>query len=111
MKVARFIYIALKIIITIAGSFAMLLGIVFSLLSKDQLSKLIKEDFWSFFFTKFLIGIIIGFLFYLLSLLINLIFRKRHDFQKRTIKILAIIEIIYFILFSALVTTIIIHGI
>jgi MFS family permease len=111
MKTSKIIYIVIKLIILVTSSFAMLFAIAFNMLSKDQLDKLIVEDFWSFFFTKFLFGLTVGFIFYLFSLLTNLIFRKRHELRKQTILRLALIELAYYIIFSATVTTIIVNSI
>ncbi len=111
MKTSKIIYIVIKLIIVVTSSFAMLFAIAFNMLSKDQLDKLIAEDFWSFFFTKFLFGLTVGFIFYLFSLLTNLIFRKRHELRKQTILRLALIELAYYIIFSATVTTIIVNSI
>jgi MFS family permease len=111
MKTSKILYVIVKIVITVVSSFSMLFAIALNMLSKEQLDKLIAENFWSFFFTKFLFGLTVGLIFYLLSLLTNLIFRKRHQFQKQTIFRLALIELAYCIIFSATVTTIIIYSI
>jgi len=111
MKTSKIIYITIKLIITVVSSFAMLFVIAMNMLSKEQLDKLIAENFWSFLLTKFLFGLTVGFIFYLLSLLTNLIFRKQHEFQKQTILRLALIELAYCIIFSATVTTIIVYSI
>ena len=111
MKSSKIVYIFIKVTIAITGTFSMLFAIAFNMLSKDQLDKLVTESFWSFSLTKFLFGLTVGLIFYLLSLLTNLIFRKRHDFRKHTIYRLALIELAYYMVFSATVTTIMIYSI
>ncbi|MBP6456790.1 MAG: hypothetical protein KA275_08680 [Chitinophagaceae bacterium] len=109
MKLAKIIYIILKLIITLSSCYAMFFAIAFNMLSKDKLDIIIADNFWNFFFLKILIGIIIGLVFFLLSILINLIFRNIHDIQKKTIIKLAIVELLFCIIF-AMISTIIIFG-
>jgi hypothetical protein len=105
------IYIIVKSILLLTSSFAMLFAIAFNMVSKDQLDKLIAKDYWSYFLTKFLFGLTVGFIFYILSLLANLVFSKRNEFQKQTIFKLALIELAYLVVFSATVTTLVVKSI
>ena len=105
------IYTIIKVAIYLTSSFAMTFAISFNMLSQEQLVKLIKEDLVNFFFTKFLSGLTVGFVFFISSLLINLAFRKRHKLKKKTILKLAFYELAYLIIFCVTVTTIIVRNI
>lgn len=104
MKPFKIIYLIIKLIITVISSYLMLFAISFNMVSKEQLLKLVVENFWSFFFTKFLIGLIIGFIFFIISLIVNVIFAKKHEMKKQVVYKLGLIEFLYFIIFSGTFT-------
>lgn len=87
----------------------MLFAIVFNMLSSVELENRISHHFCNFFTTKFMIGLIVGVVFLILSLLTNLIFRKIIGFSKKRLIIITLIEFTYCVLFSLGMTLYIIY--
>lgn len=104
MNIIKFIYLLIKSILLVIGSFAIHFVIFFNLISEEKLAALIKENFWSFFNGTFLLGLVVGLIFYFFSILTNYLFRNKLNFTKKRLLLLALIEFIYIVLFSLVLT-------
>ena len=111
MKTSRIVFLLVKVAVIFFSSVAMLFAISFNMLSEDALKKSVEKNFSGFFLTKFFIGLSVGLLFYLISLLSTSILNKRCNFHKKTIKRFALFELAYLIIFAAVATLIFVHEI
>ena len=100
MKVA---FIILKLITLVSGSTCVFFTGIFYLGSDTQFKEALANEFWTFFLGRFGLCFVIAILFFLVSLLLNLIFRNRHGLDKKKIKQLAFIELSYFFVFSLVI--------
>jgi hypothetical protein len=73
----------LKGCIAISSFFVMFFISHFSLASKEQWNYQITNHFWEFFFLRLIVTVIAGLIFFLLSLLLNWLFRKSVPYKKK----------------------------
>jgi hypothetical protein len=78
-------FIILKGYISIGAIFAMSFAAHFSLGTKEKWNFQIKNHFWEFLFSRLLFTVIAGILFFILSLLLNRLFRKSVAYKKKYI--------------------------
>ena len=71
-----------KILIGLSSIAGMYFASHFSIGSKQDWDTAIQNNFWEFFFSRLLFTLIIGGLFFLVSLLLNWIFRKKVNYGK-----------------------------
>jgi hypothetical protein len=75
----------LKGSLAISSFFAMYFMSVFSLFSTEEWDYQVKSNFEVFFFGRLLFTVIAGLIFFLLSLLLNRLFRKSVPYKKKYI--------------------------
>ena len=97
-------FVILKSIIILTGIILMYFASIFYLGSKEQFDNAIANDLYGFFFSRFSFVLIVGLCVYLLSPLLNLFFRNKHGFSKKTIRISALLEMIIILIISILMT-------
>ena len=102
----RLTYLILKIIIAISSLFAMYFASHFWIGSKDEWTSAIENGFWEFFFSRLLFTLIVGFFFFLLSLLVDYLFKNKYKISKQLIKKCSKLELIYVIFVSVILVLI-----
>jgi|WetSurMetagenome_2_1015567.scaffolds.fasta_scaffold165301_2 hypothetical protein len=73
----------LKGYIAISSFFAMYFASLFWIGSKEEWEYQVGNHFWSFFGGRFFLVVIAGLIFFLLSLLLNWLFRKSVPYKKK----------------------------
>lgn len=103
-------YIIIKTATILVASIIMFFATMFNMLSKEQITTLLNENAFDFYFSKFKISFFIGLFFLLISLIINWLLRKKTELKKIK-RNLTLIEIAYYVLFSFLTVMIFIKSI
>lgn len=92
----------LKIIVGIFALIGMYFASHFFIGSQENWNNVIKDRFWEFYFSRILFTFIIGGLFFLLSLLLNWIFREKIEFKKKMV----LVELFSIIIIAIVMTSI-----
>ena len=76
-------FIILKGSVAVGAIFAMYFAAHFSLGTKEKWDFQVENHFWEFFFYRLLFTVVAGSIFFLLSLLLNRLFRKSVAYKKK----------------------------
>jgi hypothetical protein len=79
------LFILFKVCIAISSFFAMYFASHFSLGTKEKWDFQVENHFWEFFFSRWIFTMIAGFILFLLSLLLNRLFRKSVPYKNKYI--------------------------
>jgi len=100
------LFVTFKVFIGISAAITMYFVSFFWIGSKGEWNSQVKYHFWEFFFSRLLFTVIAGLIFFLLSLLLNRLFRKSVPYKKKYV----LCEFILIVVISVLLVLKTIYG-
>lgn len=94
------IFIILKLVVLLLGSVCVFFSAILYLGSDIQLKEALKNDFWNSVLSRFTFSLVVAIIFFLISLLLNFIFRNKHVIAKKRIRQVAVAEMSYYLLLA-----------
>lgn len=100
----KIIFILLKSFVSILGLITMFFASIFYLGSKEQFDTELADNFFGFFFSRFLFTFCAGLIFFILSIILNQLFHKKLGISKKVIAKMALFEILLILIFTTFFT-------